>query len=56
MAVASPCTNICVLDPVSGYCKGCLRTVDEITRWGGADDNWKRAVLQLLKNRAVRKG
>lgn len=56
MAVASPCTNVCTIDPASGYCIGCLRTIEEIAAWGGSDDRWKRAVIEALKRRALRKG
>ena len=40
-APASPCINVCLLDD-QGYCRGCLRTVDEITRWTtlSADQQW----------------
>ncbi|WP_313348336.1 CoA pyrophosphatase [Stenotrophomonas sp.] len=31
-AVPTPCIGICALDR-AGLCSGCLRTVDEITRW-----------------------
>lgn len=56
MAVASPCTNICEIDPASGYCRGCLRTLDEIAAWGASDDRWKQVVLDRLRQRSVRKG
>ena len=55
MAVESPCNQICVIDPGSGYCQGCRRTIDEITAWGTADDRWKRAVLEQLAGRATKK-
>ncbi|ATE65087.1 DUF1289 domain-containing protein [Rhizorhabdus dicambivorans] len=55
MAVPSPCTNICSIDPATGYCIGCLRTVEEIAGWGSSDDDGKRAVLERLKRRALRK-
>jgi uncharacterized protein len=29
----SPCTAVCVLDPATGYCRGCFRTIDEISTW-----------------------
>lgn len=32
-ALVSPCVNVCVLDPVSGLCRGCGRTLDEIAQW-----------------------
>lgn len=31
--IASPCVNICSIDPHDGYCEGCRRTLDEIARW-----------------------
>ncbi|MEO7064226.1 MAG: DUF1289 domain-containing protein [Dokdonella sp.] len=32
LPILSPCIGICELDS-EGYCKGCLRTGDEIARW-----------------------
>jgi len=55
MAVPSPCTNVCVIDRTSGYCMGCLRTIEEISAWSGADDRWKRSVIEALSRRAIRK-
>ncbi len=37
MRVPSPCINLCRMNPQSGYCEGCLRSIPEITEWGGAD-------------------
>lgn len=52
--VESPCTGICRIDPESGFCLGCRRTLDEIADWpmlGNAD---KRAVLKALEERSER--
>lgn len=49
--VASPCINICRMDEGSGWCEGCLRTLDEIAAWGGLPDAERRAVLQRLPAR-----
>ena len=49
--VASPCINICTLDPASGLCAGCYRTLDEIAAWGALDDTARRAVLAELPGR-----
>jgi len=49
--VPSPCTRICVIDPVSGLCRGCLRTIDEITDWGTKSPAERRAVLVALEER-----
>ena len=42
--VESPCNRVCTIDPVTGYCIGCLRTLDEISRWH-AMTNAERAQL-----------
>ncbi|WP_082594553.1 DUF1289 domain-containing protein [Sphingomonas sp. Root710] len=53
MTVPSPCNQVCVIDPESGYCRGCRRTIDEIAAWAAADDRWKQSVLDMLKQRTV---
>lgn len=53
-AVPSPCTRVCAIDPVTGFCVGCLRTLGEIAEWGMLDDEGKRAVwAQLAVRRAA---
>jgi len=39
------------MDAQSGYCRGCLRTLDEIARWGGMSDAERQAVLAALPAR-----
>ncbi len=51
MSVASPCINVCRLDPATGWCEGCARSIDEIAAWGRLDDAAKQAVLQRLPMR-----
>ncbi|MBT9489172.1 MAG: DUF1289 domain-containing protein [Rubrivivax sp.] len=51
--VPSPCINICRMDAASGWCEGCLRTLDEIAAWGQLDDATKRSVLLQLRERRV---
>ncbi len=55
MGVASPCIAICVVDPRSGYCRGCLRTLKEIASWSRGDDRWKQSVIDALGTRSVTK-
>ena len=52
-AVASPCNNICRMHEATGWCEGCLRTLDEIAGWSGLDDHVRRTVLQDLRSRRV---
>ena len=49
--VPSPCIDVCRIDPSTGWCEGCLRTIDEIAAWGGLDDGLKREVWAALPGR-----
>jgi predicted Fe-S protein YdhL (DUF1289 family) len=49
--VPSPCINICRIDPDTGRCAGCRRTLDEIAAWSRADDTAKRAIWARLAER-----
>jgi predicted Fe-S protein YdhL (DUF1289 family) len=49
--VPSPCVSLCKMNRDTGYCEGCLRTIDEIVAWSRADDAYKRAVWAELRRR-----
>lgn len=49
--LASPCTGVCLLDPDTGLCRGCWRTVDEIAAWGGLERDGRLAILERLRAR-----
>ena len=49
--VASPCTSVCRMDARTGWCEGCLRTLDEIATWSALADADKCAVWALLDQR-----
>jgi len=49
--IASPCTSVCKIDASTGWCAGCLRTIDEIAAWGSLDDRAKSAVWKRLPAR-----
>jgi uncharacterized protein len=51
--IASPCISVCVMDAASGYCTGCLRTIDEIVAWGQADEAFKSQVLHAISARKL---
>jgi uncharacterized protein len=44
------------MDPVSGLCVGCYRTLDEIAGWIGFSDETKRALIAALPARCSRVG
>jgi len=50
-APVSPCVGLCTLDPDSGYCRGCLRSIDEIASWPRLDAEAKRRVISTLDAR-----
>ena len=51
--VPSPCINVCRMDAASGWCEGCLRTLDEIALWGQLDDAGKLAIRAQLPARRL---
>jgi predicted Fe-S protein YdhL (DUF1289 family) len=53
MAVDSPCIRVCVIEPRSGYCRGCKRTLPEIAGWSRLDDGRKQVVLAQLETRSI---
>ena len=48
---ASPCLGICLMDPATRMCRGCLRTIDEIRAWYEASAAEKRIILGRLEAR-----
>jgi predicted Fe-S protein YdhL (DUF1289 family) len=42
--VPSPCISVCRMDPVTGWCEGCARTIEEIAQWSGMSDEARRRV------------
>lgn len=51
MAVKSPCSRECRLDPAGVACLGCGRTLDEIQHWLSMDDDERRSVIAALPQR-----
>ncbi len=49
--VPSPCVSICQIEPRTGWCRGCLRTLDEIGDWRDMSNDEKRHVWQQLPMR-----
>lgn len=39
------------MDAATGLCRGCLRTLDEIAAWGGADEAGRIAILAAVVRR-----
>lgn len=50
-APPSPCISVCQMDADTGWCIGCLRTIEEIGAWAGNSDQDKREVWQRIGQR-----
>ena len=47
----SPCDSTCRIDPQTGWCLGCKRTLREIADWPMLEGQEKRAMLKELVGR-----
>ena len=47
----SPCVNICLLDPETGTCVGCGRTIQESAGWAAMSERERRAIMRELPGR-----
>jgi hypothetical protein len=53
--VETPCINICVIDPATGLCEGCGRTINEIARWASLTDGERRRIMEALARRMAQR-
>jgi len=51
--IESPCNRVCTLDPASGLCVGCGRSLDEIVRWTQMTDAERARVVAEAGRRSV---
>jgi predicted Fe-S protein YdhL (DUF1289 family) len=49
--IDSPCNKICVVDSERGLCRGCYRTLAEISRWVNYSRAEKITVLREVAQR-----
>mgnify|MGYP001388768016 FL=1 len=51
--IVSPCISICKNDPVTGYCYGCARSLDEVKTWKdeNTSEDWKKNNLNEIQKR-----
>ncbi|WP_322892698.1 MULTISPECIES: DUF1289 domain-containing protein [unclassified Yoonia] len=53
--IDSPCTKVCVIQPETRLCTGCLRSIDEITAWSRMTPEARKAVMAELPGRQIAK-
>ncbi|WP_051184957.1 DUF1289 domain-containing protein [Leptospira broomii] len=50
--VRSPCIKLCQMDPMTGLCEGCFRTLQEIGMWTSySEEERKRIRIELQKRK-----
>lgn len=49
--IESPCIKICVIQPETRLCTGCLRTIDEITAWSRMTPDARSDIMAELPSR-----
>ena len=56
MSKESPCIAVCMMDPRTGLCFGCGRTLPEIASWHRLDSTERQAVMATLAQRMADAG
>jgi predicted Fe-S protein YdhL (DUF1289 family) len=56
MSIETPCIAVCMIDPRTGLCFGCGRTLPEIARWHRIDNAERLAIMELLPARMEQAG
>jgi len=49
--IETPCEKVCIVDPASGLCRGCGRSLSEIERWTAYSDGERRRIMTELPDR-----
>jgi predicted Fe-S protein YdhL (DUF1289 family) len=49
--IESPCNRVCAIDPASGLCVGCGRSMKEIEGWLRFSDHERRRIMAELSRR-----
>jgi uncharacterized protein len=50
--ITSPCIRICSVNPRTGYCDGCYRTLPEIAKWSRFSQEERDGITAELSGRA----
>jgi len=49
--IATPCVQLCKIEPTTRLCRGCLRSIDEITSWRRMEPAERTRVMAELPSR-----
>ena len=51
LRLMSPCIGVCIIDNEKLYCKGCFRTMEEISKWINYTDEERINILAKTRER-----
>jgi predicted Fe-S protein YdhL (DUF1289 family) len=49
----TPCVDICQIDRQTRLCRGCARSIEEITMWASLTDEERRRIMSELDARKL---
>ncbi len=49
--IRSPCIRICAVNPKTGHCQGCFRTLKEIAGWTRMSPEERERIMAALPGR-----
>ncbi|MEI8036298.1 MAG: DUF1289 domain-containing protein [Betaproteobacteria bacterium] len=52
--MSSPCISLCEIENTTGFCRGCARTLHEISFWTRYSPEERKAIGQQLKLRDLK--
>lgn len=52
-AISTPCVQVCIVEPTTGFCLGCKRTLPEIAQWSRFTDARRAEILAALPGRTT---
>lgn len=47
----TPCIAVCSVEDETGFCRGCFRTMKEITQWKQYSDSTREDIMKKLPER-----
>jgi predicted Fe-S protein YdhL (DUF1289 family) len=50
-SLSTPCIHICILNPETGLCEGCGRTLAEISAWSAMSEAERLRIIAQLPHR-----
>lgn len=51
--IYSPCISVCTIEDDTGFCRGCFRSLNEITYWKTYSEENRKTILEQLEKRRL---